>query len=78
MDFNGMFYISAIPAHTYCLYSEGTKMRTMYFTSRNDAKRAMYKYCNKHGIQIECTENDKHEKKYSNHNGVRFFINRIN
>lgn len=63
--------------HQYYLYSTGTSMKDQTFYTRKDAEAAMQKYCAKRGIKVECTECDKHERKYSNHNGVRFYINRI-
>lgn len=63
--------------HRYYLYSTGTSLKPKYYDTRLDAEKAMNKYCVKNGIVIECTENDKHFKKYSNHKGVRFYINRV-
>lgn len=63
--------------HHYYLFSTGTKMKGKYFNTRSDAEEAMYKYCNDNGIHIECSEYDKHERKYTNHNGIRFYINRV-
>lgn len=63
--------------HQYYLYSTGTNLKPITFGNRRDAEIAMNNYCAKHGIEVECTECDKHERKYSNHNGVRFYINRI-
>lgn len=63
--------------HRYYLFSTGTTMRDGYYDSRKDAEIAMTEYCASHGIAIECTEYDKHERKYSNHCGVRFYINRV-
>ena len=54
--------------HSYYVFSTGTEL----------AEIEMHKYCKKHNITgLECTECDKHERKYSNHKGVRFYINRI-
>ena len=64
-------------AHQYYLYSTGTSLKSQTFNTRKDAEIAMNQYCAKHNIKVECTECDKHERKYSNHNGVRFYINRI-
>ena len=63
--------------HQYYLYSTGTQLKNQTFLTRKAAEIAMNNYCAEHGIKIECTECDKHERKYSNHNGVRFYINRI-
>ena len=63
--------------HQYYLSSSGTTLKDKVYNTRKDAERAMNQYCAKNGIRVECTECDKHERKYSNHNGVRFYINRI-
>lgn len=57
--------------------ARGTKLKSKYFDTRREALDYMYKYCAKHSIHVELSENDKHEKKYSNHQGVRFYINRV-
>lgn len=64
-------------AHQYYLHSTGTGLKDKTFGSRLDAEIYMNQFCFKNNIHIECTERDKHERKYSNHNGVRFYINRI-
>jgi len=63
--------------HRYYLYSSGTGLKPKLYNTRLDAEKAMNNYCVKNGIVVECTENDKHLKKYSNHKGVRFYINRV-
>lgn len=64
--------------HHYYLYSSGTGMSDRVFETRTDAEAYMYDFCQRNNIRgLECTECDKHERKYSNHNGVRFYINRI-
>ena len=63
--------------HTYYLHSTGTQLKDKTFPTRLDAEIYMHNYCNRYDIKVECTECDKHERKYSNHNGVRFYINRI-
>lgn len=69
--------IAAQPSHKYYLFSTGTELKSKYFDTRKEAEIAMNNYCKKHNITIECTEYDKHERKYSNHNGIRFYINRV-
>ena len=64
-------------AHQYYLFSTGTSLKNGYYNTRKDAEIAMNQYCMKHGIVVECTEYDKHERKYSNHAGIRFYINRV-
>lgn len=67
-----------IPAkHRYYLFAVGTNCKPGYYATREEANRAMYEHCAKYNIQVECTEYDKHERKYSNHHGVKFYINRI-
>ena len=63
--------------HQYYLYSTGTDLKNKYYDTRKDAEGVMRAYCVKHGITVECTECDKHQRKYSNHKGVRFYINRV-
>lgn len=63
--------------HLYYLFSTGTNCKNGYYTSREEATRTMFKYCADNNIKIECTEYDKHYRKYSNHNGIRFYINRV-
>ncbi len=65
-----------LPKHHYYVFASGTKFKARAFDSRQEAEQAMYDYCSKHNIRVECTEYDKHERKYSNHNGIRFYINR--
>lgn len=64
--------------YKYFVFSTGTNFKSRTFDTRVEAEAAMYKYCLRHNIRLECTEYDKHEHKYSNHAGVRFYINRIN
>ena len=64
--------------HKYVLFSSGTTIKkSKTFNTRLDAEIFMNNYCLKNGIVVECTEYDKHERKYSNHHGVKFYINRI-
>lgn len=63
--------------HQYYVFSTGTNLKSKYFNTRKDAEIYVNNYCNSNGIKIECTECDKHERKYSNHRGVRFYINRV-
>ena len=63
--------------HQYYLSSTGTTLKDKAYNTRREAEIAMNQYCASKGIKVECTECDKHERKYSNHNGVRFYINRI-
>ena len=63
--------------HQYYLFSTGTTLKNGYYNTRKDAEIAMNQYCVKHSIVVECTEYDKHERKYSNHAGIRFYINRV-
>lgn len=63
--------------HHYSVFATGIKCRARMFDTRVEAEEYMWKVCNKYGVHVECSECDKHERKYSNHNGVRFYINRI-
>jgi hypothetical protein len=63
--------------HAYYAFASGTPFKAREFGTRRDAEAAMQRWCAKEGIQLECTECDKHERKYSNHKGVRFYINRV-
>ena len=63
--------------HKYYVCATGTPFKSATRSSRKECEALMNDYCYKHNIQVECTECDKHERKYSNHNGVRFYINRI-
>lgn len=64
-------------SHQYLLFSTGTGLKEKTFNTRKEAEAEMNRYCASKGIVVECTECDKHERKYSNHAGVRFYINRI-
>ena len=70
----GFYYLDA---HQYCLSCSGIKMRTKYFYSRQEANAAMYKFCNKKGLHIECIDDSKHFKLYSDNNGVTFCVARV-
>lgn len=63
--------------HRYYVHSTGTGLRDKSFNTRREAEVYMQNYCAAAGITLECTELDRHERKYSDHNGTRFYINRI-
>lgn len=65
------------PTHYYNVFSSGTDLKQKQFRTRKEAEIYMNDYCAQHGIKLECRECDKHERVYTNHNGVRFYINRI-
>lgn len=65
------------PRHHYSVFVTGIKCKKKLFDTRQEAESYMWECCSKFGITVECTECDKHERKYSNHCGVRFYINRI-
>lgn len=71
------FEAFGLRTHKYYLCSTGTALKAKYYNSRKEAEAAMHAYCNKNGIIVECSECDKHERKYTNHKGVRFYINRV-
>lgn len=73
----GLLFNEAPQAHEYYLFSTGTGMKDRYYHTRKEAEAAMNTYCTRHGITVECTECDKHERKYSDHKGIRFYINRV-
>lgn len=73
----GLAFENQPQSHQYYVFSTGTSLKNKTFDTRKEAEIYMHNYCNQHGIHVECTEYDKHERKYSNHNGVRFYINRI-
>lgn len=66
-----------VKSHRYYVFATGTKFKARYFETREAANEAMYEYCARHNINVECREYDKHERVYTNHNGVRFYINRV-
>lgn len=71
-----LFGESLSNTYRYYLFSTGTNLKGRYYATRSEAEEAMYEYCNDNGIKIECSECDKHERKYTNHKGIRFYINR--
>lgn len=70
------YYYKALP-HSYYVFSSGTGFKAREFGTRKEAENAMESYCARNGIRLECTECDRHERKYSDHKGARFYINRI-
>ena len=72
-----LFMPTGFAKHYYNVFSSGTNLRERRFNTRKEAESYMYTYCLKHNIKVECRECDKHERVYTNHNGVRFYINRI-
>ena len=72
-----MFENNLYSSHRYFLFSTGTSLKGKYFNTQEEALNAMYKYCQKNDIQVEVTEDDYFGKKFSNHNGVRFYINKV-
>ena len=71
------FVVTGLHTHRYYLFSTGTSLKARYYDTRFNAEKAMTEYCSRHGIQIECSEYDKHQRKYTNHKGIRFYINRV-
>ena len=69
------FYYSNF--HKYCLTSNGVKMKTKYFNSRQEANAAMYEFCDRKGIHVECVDDSKHFKLYSDNKGISFCVARI-
>lgn len=75
----GFFFENNAPQqlHRYYVHSTGTGLKDKSFNTRREAEIYMQNYCASAGIVLECTEQDRHERKYSDHNGTRFYINRI-
>lgn len=73
----GYGFLEPVTCHRYYLFSTGTSLKPKYYNSRAEANHTMYAYCVKHGIQVDCVEDCKHEKAYSDHHGVNFYINRV-
>lgn len=69
--------IGLVPNHKYYVCASGINFKAKSFKTRLDAEIAMREFCSRHNITLECVEFDKHERKYSNHSGIRFYINRI-
>lgn len=63
--------------HSYYVFSSGTGFKAREFGTRKEAEGAMESYCSARGISVECVECDRHERKYSDHKGARFYINRV-
>lgn len=63
--------------HSYSLAATGIKLKEMTFNSRQEANSKMYNLCEKYGLKIVKTYDDKHDKTYICDNGVRFYIQRI-
>lgn len=64
--------------HQYLLTCNGIKTKDRVFSSRQEAKKAMYDFCDAHNIRVECTDDSKHYKLYQNSNkSISFCINRI-
>ena len=66
-----------VPKHQYYVFATGVDFKAKYCRTRVQAENEMLSYCAEHGIKIELTEEDRHEKKYSDHHGCRFYINRV-
>ena len=69
------FYFSEF--HKYCLSCNGARMRSRVFNSRREANIAMYEFCAANGIKVECVDDSKHDKLYSDNEGITFCISRI-
>lgn len=64
--------------HKYFISVTGLDAKSKTFNTRKEAEIYMHYLCDKFNVSgIECVEYDKHERKYSNHCGVRFYINRV-
>ena len=63
--------------HAYTLAATGIKFKGGEFSSRESAKREMYAFIDKKGLQVINKYDDHHFKTYICTNGVKFYINRI-
>ena len=63
--------------HQYTLAATGMKMKSQTYTSRDNARRDMYKIIDKNNLHVIKKYDDHHFKTYICDNGVRFYINRI-
>lgn len=61
-------------AHTYSLAASGIKFKSAIYSTRDQAKYAMYEYVGKNKLHITDVYDDKHDKTYCCDNGVRFYI----
>jgi len=61
----------------YYLFSTGTTFKAETYATFSDAERAMHAFCNPRGIKLECTERDEFGSKFTNHKGIRFYLNRV-
>ena len=66
-----------LQSHSYYVFSTGTSFKARNFRTRKEAEASMNEYCVSNNISVECYEQDKHERAYTNHKGVRFYINRV-
>ena len=61
--------------HLYTLAATGYKMRSMLFSSREDAKKAMYRIIDNHSMHVVKKYDDNHFKTYICDNDARFYLN---
>ena len=72
------FFNQIAARHTYYLSSMGDAAAPRgTYNTRKEAEIAMTNYCQAHDIVVECVEDDKHSKLYSDHLGISFCINRL-
>lgn len=70
-----MFFLNE-NEHTYSLSATGMKFHDKLYSSRDAAKKDMYKCMARKGLTLMQVYDDKHYKTYICSNGVRFYINR--
>jgi len=64
--------------HSYYVFVTGIDAEPKTFGTRLEAEIYMHKVCYRNHIKnLECVECDKHERKYSNSLGIKFYINRV-
>lgn len=73
-DFRLLGYSSG---HTYSVAAIGCKLKEKDFTSRDLAKKYMYNYLDRHGIQVKEKWHDGHYVTYVCNDGIKVFINRF-
>ena len=63
--------------HLYTLGSTGYKVKNELYTSREDAKREMYRIIDKRHLHVVKKYDDVHSKTYICEGGIEFYINRV-
>ena len=72
-----MFMFLNMDSRLYTLASTDKRFKDRMCGSREAAKRIMFNYTDKHGLQLVEKYDDNHFKTYIFDDGTRFFINRV-